>query len=266
MSGVSQAVLFAALGRTRPKLRFLVVAGGGGGVYGGGGAGGMLEQSGNNMGSGTYPITVGAGGGSGGNGGDTAIQGVITVKGGGFGAAQAPNAGGFGGSGGGACAEYNSNIPPPNTTTGIPGAGIAGQGHGGGTGQVNIATDGWYSGGGGGGAGGAGADSFRVGGTGGVGRTSDITGTNTYYAGGGGGGGGNDNSGGDVPGSPGAGVYGRGGQGGRFGGGAGQKGVVIIRYEGPTQAGSGGTVTRAGTDYVHTFTSSGNFVWNPAPA
>jgi hypothetical protein len=257
MSGVSQAILFAALGKTRPRIRFLCVAGGGPAGVAGGGAGGMLEQAGNNLGTGTYAVTVGV------NGGDSSIAGIITTKGGGRGAEAAgwSPAGQSGGSGGGG--SQRLNVVGDGTVTNPAAPGIAGQGNGGGLSWTDDQNMAYAHGGGGGGAGGAGGGQLGAGGPGGVGRQSDITGSNVYYAGGGGGGG---LSLGGTPGpngSPGAGVYGRGGQGY---GGSGLAGVVIFRYAYPVQAGSGGTVTQLGGEWIHTFTASGNFIWNPPPA
>jgi hypothetical protein len=45
---------------------------------------------------------------------------------------------------------------------------------------------------------------------------------------------------------------------GAGGGGAGGSGVVIIAYAG-VQRGTGGTVTSAGGNTIHTFTTSGTF-------
>jgi hypothetical protein len=135
---------------------------------------------------------------------------------------------------------------------------------------------------GGGGAGGPALDSIP-----GPGLASDITGVTTYYGGGGaggsvtpisgglGGGGGNTAYRGLIGlpttiGGFNAGMSGSANTGG--GGGAafsdgrnnasttvGGTGVVIMRYQGAPQA-LGGQITRVGTDTVHTFTASGDFI------
>jgi len=155
------------------SINYLVVAGGGGGGVGrggGGGAGGVLTGT-TTLSSGSYTITVGAGGSNafndvqGGDGGSSSIGSIIVTTGGGGGGAWNARAGRNGGSGGGASAG--------DLLSG--GTGVSGQGYAGSTRASDLV------GGGGGGAGGAGSGS-----TGGIGITSMITGTTTYYAGGGG--------------------------------------------------------------------------------
>jgi hypothetical protein len=241
-----------------PKVEFLVIGGGGGGgggganyEGGGGGAGGYIcsvqgERSGSNTdwvattsltANVTVPVSVGGGGAAGsssGNGGNgtNSYFGSIEATGGGGGAAAgtAPS----GGSGGGAHGLSNTGY----------GAGTSGQGYRGGVGD-----GGGYGAGGGGGAGqagGAGANvsAKGVGGYGGTGLWSRITGEWIQRAGGGGGagydvissggagGGGGGGKTGSV-GTPGTNTYGGGGGGGTGAGAEGGSGIVIVRYEIP---------------------------------
>jgi PKD repeat protein len=226
------------------SVEYLVIAGGGaGGSWGaGGGAGGFRTASGYAVIPGnSYTVSVGAGGaggaGSGGNGTNSVFATITAIGGGGGGGAGDPN-GKAGGSGGGA----RGNIANP------VGLGTAGQGNNGGTGLRSSAT--YILGGGGGGAsvaGGAvtGSSPNSVGGVGGEGRFSSITGINTQYAGGGGGGadsdvglsGGSGGGGGGGAGSTGTGVSGTNGSGGGGGGSGsgvngstGGSGIVIIKF------------------------------------
>ena len=187
--GANTFTLFA-----EKEVWFLVVGGGGGGGYdcsGGGGGGGFVESNSVVLAAGTYTVTVGAGGvagasggQTGGNGGDSIISlGGIDIAraiGGGGGGAYNSKNGVAGGSGGG------------GTTGGAAGAGTEGQGFAGGGGEGGVSTSG---GGGAGGVGGSSGDKTKVGGSGGPGKASEITGEEVYYAGGGGGGG--YNNGGD---------------------------------------------------------------------
>lgn len=180
----SDSVSFA-----RPvKARLLLVGGGGAGgreCSGGGGAGGMIDTNDVELAAGTYTITVGAGGqpitgtAKGGNGGNSVISfndtPLFTAIGGGGGGGYTSGNGVDGGCGGGA-AGING---------GTGGAGTEGQGYAGGD-AIGKAM------GGGGGAGGPGENGTAVqgpGAAGGIGRISNITGEEVYYAGGGGGGG-----------------------------------------------------------------------------
>jgi hypothetical protein len=126
-------------------------------------------------------------------------------------------------------------------------------------------------------------------GDGGIGLTTSITGTSTYYAGGGGGGTYYYSASGQGNGPAGAGGSGGGGAGGRYsgapavgtagttnlggggGGGAGfdtptvsynggngGSGFVVVRYLGPQRA-SGGAISISGGYTIHTFTNSGTF-------
>jgi hypothetical protein len=265
-------------------LDALVVAGGGAGgsTYGGGGgAGGVIEQTyaGFDF-TATYPVVVGAGGTGaanqalqGGNGNNSTFNGLTAVAGGGGGSngsgVAAIRDGRDGGSGGG---RSSSN---PGST---PGDGTVGQGNNGGVGDTNNSS--WNTGGGGGGANAVGETTTGLtrGGNGGVGIQSSISGVSTYYGGGGGGGGTTVGAsaaggsgglgGGGAGGQAGAGVAGTANTGGGGGGGGysgavtaggnGGSGVVILRYPG-TQRMTGGVVTTAAGDTIHTFNSNGSF-------
>jgi hypothetical protein len=260
---------------------FLVVAGGGGGGggNGGGGAGGLLSGSGLTLDTNSiYAVTVGAGGtaagaSAGGNGGNSSFSMVSTtaVGGGGGGYQGGTTTGASGGSGGGG--SYLGSA--------AGGTGTAGQGNNGGSGIFAAVQ---YGGGGGGGANAVGANgTSTAGGNGGSGLQNPITGSTTgelsggiYYLAGGGGGGANTasagtgglggggaggiNSGVGTAGTPNTGGGGGGGAttgAATFSGGAGGSGIVIISYPGSTQQMAGGTVTVAGGNVIHTFTSSG---------
>jgi len=294
-SGVNEGTV--ALSPAPYSVDFLVIAGGGGGAgqdgapgpgAGGGGAGGYrnsfsTESSGGGGSSeatltfnpGTvYTITVG-GGGAGGpatgspganasSGSDSSISGTgistITSSGGGGGGGRNLN-GVAGGSGGGA----GGGTSP--TQTG--GAGTANQGYAGGSSVSQGA-------GGGGGASAVGSNASspsNTGGAGGNGLASSITGSSVTRAGGGGGGGvlagaagtGGAGAGGGTSGNGSAATVNTGSGGGGGGinattGGAGGKGVVILRiptanYSGTTTGSP--TVTTDGTDKVIVFNDSG---------
>jgi hypothetical protein len=259
---------------------YLIVAGGAGGGSsgGGGGAGGYQTGSGTTIDTNSiYLVTVGAGGAgstsssvAGTNGSNSLFSAYATASvGGGGGGSVLGGAGNgvSGGSGGGATANTGTLF------TG--GAGTSGQGNAGGSNSNSPSS---YGGGGGGGAGAVGTNgTSTLGGAGGVGLSSSISGTATFYAGGGGGGafngGGSGGTGGNGGGGNGsatttntagtANLGGGGGGGGAIGGpvyyagAAGGSGVVIISYAGSTQQMAGGTVTVAGGNVIHTFTSSG---------
>jgi hypothetical protein len=273
-SGGNTIHTFTSSGALSPlsslTANFLVVAGGGGGgsTGGGGGAGGLLTSSGLTIDTNSiYLVTVGAGGaisgGQGVSGSNSLFSAYATsAVGGGYGGGYGnPTglSGATGGSGGGG--GYCQSSSPSSG-----GAGTAGQGSAGGTGTVGSA-------GGGGGAGAVGGNAAGgTAGNGGNGTASSISGTSTTYAGGGGG-----ESESGTAGTGGSGGGGRGGLrsganavagtanlGGGGGGGdglasaaAGGSGVVIISYPGSTQQMAGGTVTVAGGNVIHTFTSSG---------
>ncbi len=177
------------------KVDYLVVGAGGGGASGGGGGGGVLQGTDYSVTPGaSIAISVGAGG-AGGNGG-SAQSGVhggkggsstfaaITALGGGGGSSNATNSAAIqnGASGGGSRYDCVSAA----CGGGIAGNGTAGQGNNGGYSTYNS----YGAGGGGGGAGGAGFNTTRtyIGGRGGDGLPSTITGSTVYYGGGGGGG------------------------------------------------------------------------------
>jgi len=276
------------------SVDYLVVAGGasGGNGYanttgttGGGGAGGLLSSSGTLLTPNqTYAVTVGAGGAgvvvssgtasfSGNNGSNSSLIGTgvsATATGGGAGGSGNPSNPGSGGSGGG-----GGSANPAMSG----GSGTSGQGFAGGSGGTTS------GGGGGGGAGGVGANAANgsASGSGGLGYVW-LNGT-TYASGGGGGGAfgpttspgaasaGGGTAGGVARSSGGNTVSnaatantggGSGGSGssdstGTCTTGAGGSGVVIIRYSGTVQKGSGGTVTTSGGYTYHTFTSSGTY-------
>ena len=255
----------------------LVVAGGGGGGFdraGGGGAGGFRTGSGITIDTNSiYLVTVGAGGSgssSGANKGSSGSDSVFlstTSTGGGGGGSGSNAVGANGGSGGGSRDTSSGGAGSGNTPSTSPS-----QGNNGGSFGDSSSTTG--TGGGGGGAGAVGSAGKTVGtGIGGSGSASSISGSSVTYAGGGGGGGGS-TAGGSAGGSGGGGAGGNqnsagtagtanlGGGGGGGGdtsgtGGTGGSGVVIISYPGSTQQMAGGTVTVAGGNVIHTFTSSG---------
>lgn len=222
------------------NVQYLIVAGGGGGGYGsqaypnrpyyngggGGGGGGLLQSTSSSVSAGPYSVVVGGGGATGGGGtGSPSSFNSITSSGGGGGSSYGVNASsGYGqgnyatpgGSGGGAS-------PYGGATSGIPGQGYPGGNADGG-------------GGGGGGAGGTGGSysgsyNTKIGGVGGDGLSSNITGSSVYYAGGGGGSG--QTSGANSSGLGGGGSANSGGGGGASPT-AGGSGIVVIRYPQPT--------------------------------
>ncbi len=250
-------------------VNYLVVAGGGGGGSGvggisnggGGGAGGLLTSS-ISLSSGTaYTITIGAGAAANLTGSNSSISTIATSLGGGGGSFDVV-AGLAGGSGGGGCGGATAGRSPTNG-----GVGTAGQGNAGGNGFGGSP----FGGGGGGGAGAVGITATGVGGNGGIGVASTISGASAYYAGGGGGAsGGSPASVGGLGGGGAGGVAaigtagtantggGGGGSGAGYTAGAGGSGIVIISYLG-SQRGTGGTVTSSGGYTIHTFTSSGTY-------
>lgn len=248
-------------------VRALVIGGGGAGGKstnvggsGGGGAGAMVMHP--NFGvSGTITVVVGAGAvtqnnyDQGGAGASSSLGSLIAIGGGGGGdwcdhGCQSTNPqrpeifGADGGSGGGSGAGLSNSLGGSVASQTLP-SGATSYGNRGG----HAVAGANYHGAGGGGAGAAGADRASAGvlpTAGGIGRQSDITGVNTYYAAGGGGSGGATNqwaAGGTGGGGDGGGVNnnpvatagqantGSGGGGGQNGpGGAGGSGVVIIRF------------------------------------
>lgn len=210
-------------------IEYLIVAGGAGGgagTGGGGGAGGLLTGQFQILTGVSYTLSIGAGG-SGGlsknslptNGSNSSAFG-LTATGGGYGAGD-PCSGliynsNNGGSGGGGAVWCNLVPSTKNAASGIVGQGFAGG---------SATTNG---GGGGGGAGATGSPniSSTVGGNGGIGVLSSITGTSIWYSGGGGGG--------------------QGGTGGTGGGGIGGDTVSISLRNGTVNTGGGG-----GAGYIH---------------
>ena len=244
----------------------LVVAGGGSGGNNhgaGGGAGGLVFMPDYAVTpGGTVSVTIGCGGaapanfpgtpnGQTGAVGQDSVFGTLTAKGGGLGGANAAGTGGTGGSGGGGSGAGAGGGGPAIQTTQSDDSGAYGFGNAGG---VGVQCGPKYLGGGGGGAGASGSGGVSSpctkGGPGGVGRAytiSDGT-TSVYYAGGGGGGAHIHNAGAGGQGGGGDGGYenspganrnaqankggGGGGvdRGGNATGGAGGKGIVIVKY------------------------------------
>ena len=246
------------------SVSYLVVAGAGGGggsktgyySAGGGGAGGFREgktssdcysasplnaPAGLPVTAGTYPVTVGGGGSGGpvsprcrGNSGSNSIFSTITSSGGGYGgrSGEAPSQNGTQGGGGGSGGGTGGFVPSPQAAGGSGNSPSVSppQGNNGGAGSTPSAG----TGGGGGGATAAGTGSTSGSShdnAGGAGATTSITGSPVTYAVGG-------NAGADCGSAADAGTAnrGNGGQGGNnhspdASGGAGGKGVVIIRYK-----------------------------------
>lgn len=240
-------------------IDYLVVGGGGGGGYGdnnsggggAGGGGGVVYRSSQNITTGSYTVTVGAGGTDATNGQDSIFLGV-TALGGGYGGSWS-QAGGSGGSGGGGSRDYY-----PGGTGLQPSSASGGFGNGGGA-----AAGGRQGGGGGGGAGGNGASgNGSYGGNGGLGRDySGIFGSSVgeqgWFASGGGGGGASGSYPGTAPlgggGDGGAyqGVSGLANTGGGGGGGSGLSGVTQAGGSG----GSGVVLVRYPTNLTYPTTS-----------
>ncbi len=241
--------------RPGPIDYFIVGGGGGGGgvIGGGGGAGGVRQGTATPSGTGSYVVNVGAGGLGGLNWSSAAQRGASGLNSNIF--SISGNGGGGGGAYGGPDTQVNGVGAPAGSGgggggPGVGGTGTVGQGNSGG----NSAGDNGGAGGGAGGSGGNGVLNVR-GGNGGVGITTDISGTLRAFAGGGGGGsrsgfgvggtggGGGGGAGGTTDltktaqdgnpnsgGGGGAGGY-NGGTAGNFrSGGNGGSGIVIIRY------------------------------------
>ena len=266
---------------------YLLVGGGGGsGINGGGGGGGggvLTGQTTLTVGT-VYSFTIGGGGAGstgsiGGSVGGNTIGLGLTVIGGGGGSGRDAGPATRGATGGGGAGTTTTTISRLWSAGSQPI--ISGQGFAGGAGTTwNIGSDlGINSaGGGGGGSGGIGHSGTTLyAGYGGIGITSDITGSAISYGGGGGGGvtvngiAGAGSSGGGNGGQSGtaaqAGTNGLGGGGGGAGPGiqtglSGGSGVAIIRlptinYTG-TVTGSP-TVTTVGSDTVIKFTANGSY-------
>jgi hypothetical protein len=281
-TGAAGAAGLASGGGGGTTISYLVVAGGGSGGNnndaGGGGGGGVLSGT-DTIAPGSFPVVVGAGGvsgipssGAGPNGGNSTFNGHTAIGGGAGGSGD--NGGGSNGGAGGGAAWYVAG-----GADGGFGTGTGGQGFAGGSGRAGGGPG--YAAGGGGGAGGIGATAGAVqsvGGAGGVGIASTISGASKQYAGGGGGagdvGGGIGGDGSNVTGGTGGGAPGpaptvgqpnTGGGGGGSGntaqtGASGGSGAVIVSYPTGTLTCTGGTITVAGANTVHTFTASGTFV------
>ena len=278
------SVLYPTTATNIYNAQLLVVGGGGGGGGGysngiitgaGGGAGGFICTN-ITLGVGnTVTIVVGSGGlgganvTSGANGTNSSVSGVlcsggsyIALGGGGGGSATTTKylVGFAGGSGGGSANLSNRAAVSTQITLGY------GNGNIGGYSQTNC------YGGGGGGAGGPATGSGTYHANGGIGLSSSIIGSSVIYAAGGGGGskstpvppggsgiGGNGGSNTTV--ATNATGYGSGGGGGgpnkspSPNGGNGSNGIVIIAYSG-SQRFTGGKITTAGGNTIHTFTSN----------
>ncbi len=258
-AALQQSGSFAYIPFPEPfEAEVMIVAGGGSGgdaaasPSAGGGAGGVVSGT-ITIGTGEIDITIGSGGVAvnnavGNSGEDTIVSGSnlnIIARGGGGGGSSGKASDGpgkDGGSGGGG-------------SWSIGGTGDAGVGLQPLSGSNNFGNDGGEGisgntgGAGGGGAGSVGQDYDGINlGAGGVGIVSSISGTSTQYAKGGG----SSNSGESRLNTPGS-----GGIGNQTSQNAGRSGIVIIRYEGPTIKARGGTLTKVGGDFVHTFTSDG---------
>jgi len=232
------------------EVTYLVVGGGGGGASGGGGGGGVITNHGVNTLTVTpnavMSVVVGGGGINGGGGSGNSIPatsggnstfGTFTAVGGGYGgtASRNPADGGSGGGGG-------YDFPGQRISLGTSGQGNSG-------GRSN--QGGYGAAGGGGGAGGVGANApaQHLGGAGGIGLSTLITGISTSY-GGGGGGGVNANCGCDHPNSGGIGGAGGGGNGSSLGYGG---GAYFNGTSGGANTGGGG----GGTDPESTLAGNG---------
>ena len=250
-NGLRRVVKFTRIGTctwTAPwgvsSVDVLVVAGGGGAGDGGGGAGGVITQTSVSV-SNSISVTVGEGGAgsrfhylpTNDNGSNSKFGSLNAVGGGGGGHwySNGANKGASGGSGGGSGTDFTDNA--------FKTTGVAGQGYGGGM----SCTYGYGGAAGGGGAGGVGQNGGptasannqctgpntgqnpTLGGNGGIGVQSSITGSAEWY-GGGGGGGTNTNSG---PSST-------GGFGGQGGGGNGSWCANCIGENGTDGTGGGG--------------------------
>jgi len=230
---VTGETITAAKLNARP---FDVMICGGGGGSGSAGAGSTTAPSGGGGGGGvitrtilpnisdSFAVTIGAGG-AGAAAGSSSTFGPLTATGGGAGG--------------------NATGVSPNN---FPGDGGAAGGLGGIGGIGRFAAPITSFGGGGGGAGGNGAIL-----AGGLGYRAAISGSDAIYG----------TGGGAQTGSTGSANTGDGGRGtfGPFAGAAGGSGVVIVSYDGPTQA-TGGTITASGGRTIHTFTSGpATFTW-----
>jgi hypothetical protein len=284
---------FSNISQAQLSVDYLVVGGGGGGGFNTGGGGGGQVKIGNiSLSGGTFSVTIGAGGvGSttlntqGSNGESTTLSlptPIVSIGGGGGGSSGSVGASGVANGGGGGGGSFSGG-------TAVSG-GFAGGSGGNGT----------NNGGGGGGGAGASGTSGTSGADGGIGVSTSINGTLTYF--GGGGGGGYWWSGAASWTYNGEGGSGGGGRGGlhtstlaqpgtaNTGGGAGGSGnsaathvpknggsgIVVIRYASTVALATGGTVTSYtgngtnGTNgvvyQVHTFTANGTFSYNPVVA
>ncbi len=259
-------------------LRVLLVGGGAAGVTAqgsgarpgpGGGGGGVVDQTLGVLLNTSYSVTIAAGGSVGAFPGNNSFFAGITAAGGGTGSTSSV---GFSLATGAGYLFLTSNSNGGTRNASY----ITTQGFSGGLGQSN-----GRAGGGGGGSGGQGGDATStVSGSGGIGRSSDITGSAVLYGPGGGSGGyvgtssagsggstGGGNGSQDVAsaGSAGAANTGGGGGGGASNGttfsvgGAGGSGVVILRFDAilniTLSAGLSYTTASFGADTIVTITA-----------
>ena len=255
-----------------PTFSYLIVGGGAGGGCGGagqtrgagGGGAGDVETGSTTLAFGaSYAVVVGAGGAGSTNpsvagfGGDPSSFNGISAHGGGAGSSGTSGLPVSGGSGGGSgdCG---------GTSQAGAAAGVGSHVSAGGANSGSTSFGG--SGGGGGGSGGAGAVGVNSGGSrpaGGIGTASSISGASVTYAAGGAGGSYNGNAAG-ADGTANLGNGGGGGDGQGLGsgkpGGRGGDGIVIISFPAGSATCTGGTISFAGGNQIHTFTSSGTFI------
>ena len=238
-------------------INYLAVGGGGAGgssAGGGGGAGGYVATTYSAL-STSYAVVVGAGGtatptNGNGNPGSASSAFGYTALGGGQGTAYGGGPGGNGGSGGGGGAQNTAQTGGLSTQNSTYGYGIGNSG-----GAGSNYTGGNYAGSGGG-AGGVGQSGSS---TAGPGLTYAINGSNysTYAAGGPAGRAGTGQS---FPGNATANTgNGGSGSGDNVTAGAGGSGIVIISYPTGAITATGGNISTANGQTLHTFLTNGTW-------